>query len=227
MHPRLPKNWPRRLFVMACSTTLMVTSLLWVDSYVENPSKLTNNGIIDSLSPGFFSLFPQALAGRRAIIPKAPAGRRLGWFPGASAERFLELETDRGVFKVGYYQAVPMETPQYSLKRSLWTFQFDAHVAVHAWTYEFAEGYQLRNMTRVWAVEFPIGVITLLTLIPAGRASWIGLRSRRRRRRRQCIRCGYDLTGNVTGRCSECGNDIVDQQSATVSNAASDALHDV
>lgn len=27
----------------------------------------------------------------------------------------------------------------------------------------------------------------------------------RRRRRGLCLRCGYDLTGNVTGTCSECG----------------------
>ncbi len=35
-------------------------------------------------------------------------------------------------------------------------------------------------------------------------------RRRRRRRREQglCVDCGYDLTGNVTGVCSECGLEI-------------------
>ena len=31
------------------------------------------------------------------------------------------------------------------------------------------------------------------------------LRRRRRRRSGRCQRCGYDLTGNVSGRCPECG----------------------
>ena len=33
---------------------------------------------------------------------------------------------------------------------------------------------------------------------------------RRRRRRKQglCVDCGYDLTGNVTGVCSECGTEV-------------------
>lgn len=31
------------------------------------------------------------------------------------------------------------------------------------------------------------------------------LRRSRRRRRGRCLRCGYDLTGNDSGRCPECG----------------------
>lgn len=42
---------------------------------------------------------------------------------------------------------------------------------------------------------------------------WLALRARRlyaRRRRRPgaCRRCGYDLTGNASGRCPECGQTI-------------------
>ena len=33
------------------------------------------------------------------------------------------------------------------------------------------------------------------------------LRRDRRRRHGQCIECGYDLTGNVSGVCPECGSD--------------------
>lgn len=40
----------------------------------------------------------------------------------------------------------------------------------------------------------------------------VGVRGELRRRRRSrlglCRRCGYDLTGNVTGRCPECGWDL-------------------
>lgn len=42
---------------------------------------------------------------------------------------------------------------------------------------------------------------------------WVFLRGpvrrSRRRARGQCIRCGYDLTGNVTGGCPECGTPIL------------------
>lgn len=34
------------------------------------------------------------------------------------------------------------------------------------------------------------------------------VRRRRRRRRGLCIRCGYNLTGNVSGVCPECGTEI-------------------
>ena len=36
------------------------------------------------------------------------------------------------------------------------------------------------------------------------------LRRYRRRRKGLCVGCGYDLTGNVTGVCSECGQPIGD-----------------
>ncbi len=34
------------------------------------------------------------------------------------------------------------------------------------------------------------------------------LRTWRRRRRGRCVSCGYDLTGNVSGVCPECGNEF-------------------
>jgi hypothetical protein len=34
------------------------------------------------------------------------------------------------------------------------------------------------------------------------------LRRHRRRKRGLCLKCGYDLTGNVTGVCPECGAEI-------------------
>lgn len=35
------------------------------------------------------------------------------------------------------------------------------------------------------------------------------LRRYRRRRKGLCIKCGYNLTGNTTGICSECGNSFI------------------
>ena len=40
------------------------------------------------------------------------------------------------------------------------------------------------------------------------------LRRYRRRRKGLCLKCGYDLTGNVTGVCSECGQPIGERGTA-------------
>lgn len=52
-----------------------------------------------------------------------------------------------------------------------------------------------------WAVMLPAAV---LPLCGAGRW-WRRRRRSRRLRRGQCPSCGYDLTGNVSGVCPECG----------------------
>ncbi len=55
------------------------------------------------------------------------------------------------------------------------------------------------------SARFPWGVACLLAAYPAVTFIRGPLRRRRRRKRGLCIACGYDLTGNVTGVCSECG----------------------
>ncbi|OWY70390.1 hypothetical protein B7486_16510 [cyanobacterium TDX16] len=60
---------------------------------------------------------------------------------------------------------------------------------------------------------FPRGMGTGSTFIPFGlpvailaAVSWFTLRKARRRiAEGHCVQCGYDLTGNTSGRCSECG----------------------
>ena len=54
-----------------------------------------------------------------------------------------------------------------------------------------------------WEVAFPLWALALLTgALPAAR---LYRRTRFRRRPGQCAECGYDLTGNVSGVCPECG----------------------
>jgi len=48
----------------------------------------------------------------------------------------------------------------------------------------------------------PLWLVLLLTAIPT---AWLWHRDRRRIRPGCCLRCGYDLTGNMSGICSECG----------------------
>ncbi len=50
-----------------------------------------------------------------------------------------------------------------------------------------------------FAMAMPTGFIVSRRLVLGP------IRRRRRRRRGECLSCGYSLTGNVTGRCPECG----------------------
>lgn len=56
----------------------------------------------------------------------------------------------------------------------------------------------------VTLIIVPIRLLLLLTAIPT---AWLLHRDRRSRRIGLgcCLRCGYDLTGNTSGVCSECG----------------------
>ncbi len=53
----------------------------------------------------------------------------------------------------------------------------------------------------LWAT-IPFWLLLLLTAIPT---AWLWHRDRGWRRPGCCLRCGYDLTGNTSGVCSECG----------------------
>ncbi|GMU84542.1 MAG: hypothetical protein AMXMBFR47_44110 [Planctomycetota bacterium] len=53
-----------------------------------------------------------------------------------------------------------------------------------------------------YVVSTPLWVPLLVIGIPT---AWLWWRDRRRVGPGGCLKCGYDLTGNVSGRCSECG----------------------
>ncbi len=58
-------------------------------------------------------------------------------------------------------------------------------------------------------VRVPVWLPTVLLIVAPTIAVIRGpMTQRRRRKRNQCIACGYDLTGNISGRCSECGAPI-------------------
>ncbi len=52
-------------------------------------------------------------------------------------------------------------------------------------------------------IGIPLWLPFLLTALPTGFLFWSD--HRRRMRADCCDKCGYDLTGNTTGRCPECG----------------------
>ena len=61
----------------------------------------------------------------------------------------------------------------------------------------------------IWMLDVPLWTIFVVTT-PYPTIAFIRgpLRRWRRRKRGECVNCGYDLTGNVTGVCSECGVNI-------------------
>ncbi len=61
----------------------------------------------------------------------------------------------------------------------------------------------------VWSVEAPTWLVaTVLAVYPTVAIARGPLRRWRRRKRGACVACGYDLTGNVSGVCPECGTEI-------------------
>ena len=54
-------------------------------------------------------------------------------------------------------------------------------------------------------VGIPLWAVFLVAVIPSS----IGWRRYRRPPPGRCQKCGYDLTGNVTGVCPECGTEIL------------------
>jgi hypothetical protein len=50
-----------------------------------------------------------------------------------------------------------------------------------------------------------LGIDRVLSMLPEAFPGSRELRRQRRASRGQCIHCGYDLTGNMSGVCPECG----------------------
>ena len=74
-------------------------------------------------------------------------------------------------------------------------------------------GMYSHNYTRIGFVNsgvlFPLwSVLLLFLLYPAFACIRGPLRRHRHRKQGLCLNCGYNLTGNVTGRCPECGKEI-------------------
>lgn len=66
----------------------------------------------------------------------------------------------------------------------------------------------MRDGPSMWDVGFPDALPIALTAVLPAWWLWRILSRRRHARRGLCRRCGYDLTGNNSGICPECGSPI-------------------
>lgn len=116
-----------------------------------------------------------------------------------TAYRSLTLYVRDGVVGI-YLLTMPTPTAGHSESRSI--LRYDATPSkgsLHLSSVRAGE------LIRTWLV-FPFWLSTLLlTLISVNPVFRGPVRQLWRRWRGRCMFCGYDLTGNRTGRCSECG----------------------
>lgn len=71
--------------------------------------------------------------------------------------------------------------------------------------HEFLPGLPRGHTVRYWCVGAPYWSLALVSAGLPLRWTWARIRRRHRRSANQCARCGYNLTGNLSGVCPECG----------------------
>ena len=104
---------------------------------------------------------------------------------------------DTRYFAINYAPGVAIEDEPYALQPG---FTIDAG----------------RTRAGQTVVAVPLWPLALATWLAAGLA-W---RSARRRRPWECRKCGYNLTGNTSGVCSECGTPISEQHTGSATAAS-------
>ena len=77
-------------------------------------------------------------------------------------------------------------------------------------TYQCSDGSRRTvNDARATSLQAPFWLLgTMLLLYPASSLTVRTFRHLHRRKTGRCLGCGYDLTGNVSGRCPECGEAV-------------------
>jgi hypothetical protein len=115
----------------------------------------------------------------------------------ATGPVFYGIGIGRGMLGIGVSQQLDASA---SLRPS--TLVTSHHYQPWAWLPE------CRSSTDGWSVGIPFWLLfVLLALYPTLAFIRGPLRRRRRRRKGLCVACGYDLTGNVSGVCPECGTE--------------------
>ena len=145
-----------------------------------------------------------------------PDGQTYGadWRPGEISVWFIRPQPE--VQGEGCEAAMWATTAHYFERHELFGFAWGRDLD---WTWVCNHDfYHWRVRGTMAFLSARVGVLLAATALPP--LLWVGVHGRRawvRRRRGRlglCRRCGYDLTGNVSGRCSECGADAAEARGA-------------
>ena len=117
---------------------------------------------------------------------------------------YVELNLARGCLNCSFGQ--PLEVMRglgdvwrgwHIVRNPLLLFGWFAGLQFFRWTPQCGP-----TMPRGWSIALPLWIPFLLIAIPTAFLFWL---DRRRIPPHCCQKCGYDLTGNTSGTCPECG----------------------
>ena len=154
------------------------------------------------------------------VLTLAAVGTGVLWFAGCTVhgQEFRQFDLGAGISHV-----IQCGTTAYHFVATKGTLAFqvsrraDAVKAGPLRAYSFA-GFSVESYSRAvppwgpssnWLIRLPLwALFTLFAAYPSIAFIRGPLRRWRRGKRGSCLKCGYDLTGNVSGVCSECGTKV-------------------
>jgi hypothetical protein len=188
----------RKAITILLTLGTVATGVLWLDSYrARKPRPLTDEEqrilSTDLVNYARSRPDPMSLGGVRST-------HRLG------NRRIIRVRTCAGTLTLRYDSGIKTGTPVPRKDVGFWGFRHKQWM----WRSSTRRGkdgmpdihddYRVREITFPFAALFPA-----LAFYPALALFRGPLRRWRCRRKGLCLTCGYNLMGNVTGVCSECG----------------------
>lgn len=194
----------RKFVIVLLTFTTLGTSLLWADSYRRRVPKPLSSELEASLRNGDICPGPRdplALVGLQLTRylwdfsdPRPLADRKILRIRTCVGR--LELRLDWSIKTGTYVRGVDVALAGFQHKQWMWRSS----------TWRGQNGQDIHDDYHVREVHVPFpAIVALFGSYPAWTLCGGPLRRRRRRARGLCLRCGYDLTGNASSVCPECG----------------------
>ena len=188
----------RKAIIVVLTLAAAGTSALWIMSDLNWPCDWTYDGYVGRY---------RYRVGHSCSLPEPPT-----WLPSwfllllHNSDFVSELRLSQGSVSIeGWHHETPRWTPPPPNKRiRLIGFGFDRSRWAQ-WTGRwegFANGVSYKVRVPLWAPLALFATYPTVAFIRGPARRW------RRRRKGLCLKCGYNLTGNVSGICPECGTRI-------------------
>ena len=125
--------------------------------------------------------------------------------PGLEFPASAEVSLSEGVLSFDYRAGRLEDEPRWSNSLELGGLELHDLRNPGGWPSEPRSEHIVRGRVPLW---MPLVVTSCYPLFWFGRGSLRAAIRRRRRRSGLCIQCGYNLTGNASDRCPECGEPV-------------------